>query len=211
MGVIAERHREKRDRQRERDTLGKQEPGRHPSDEWQERYLAYYREHGGQYRSARTLGIRWATVYDEIHRNPDFARALAEAREEFADQCETRMLDLGERSNNPVPYIVRLKALRPSEYIEKQVSVNVNATADLDDEQTAQLVSALVHSLRESSGSAVATPLPSRETPALSEGSGPVLDVAAERSSPAPARARARRRSRALVSGADEGTPGGQS
>lgn len=202
MGVIAERQRAAA--KRESDT-GKKRPGRPPRDDWQDTYLAYYREHGGQYASARALGISWGRVYDEICRNPDFARALAEAREEFADQCETRMLDLGERSNNPVPYIVRLKALRPSQYIEKQVNVSVNATADLDDEQTAQLVAALVQSLRESSGSAVAAPLASRETPALAAGPAALVDT--DRSESAPAR----RRSRARVSAADEGTPSGQS
>ena len=49
--------------------------------------------------------------------------------EEAMDKLEDDMIAQAERSDNPVGYIVRLKAGRPAKYIERQATLNL--TADL--------------------------------------------------------------------------------
>src|SRR5262245_24704188 len=96
--------------------------------DWRRRYLRWVRKHGQYAAAARYAGV--SVRYAERKRvsDPRFNEACVTAREMAADRMERRMLDLGERSDNPVPYIVRLKALRPAEYIERHATVSLAMT-----------------------------------------------------------------------------------
>ena len=61
--------------------------------------------------------------------DPAFDLQVIEARELYADKVEEDMMALGERANNPVPAIVRLKALRPALDIERHAVMSLNLTA----------------------------------------------------------------------------------
>ena len=47
-------------------------------------------------------------------------------------------------SGNPVPHIVRLKALRPTEYIEKRAVLSVSTTAQITQEEGRRLLTAML-------------------------------------------------------------------
>jgi hypothetical protein len=99
--------------------------------DWKERYLEHVREHGHYALAARVAGVSQKTAQRERHANPDFDELCREAREEAADNVELKMMASAEISHNPVPYIVRLKALRPHEYIEKHAVVSLSMTAEV--------------------------------------------------------------------------------
>jgi len=82
------------------------------------------------------------------HAEPDFDQQVRDAREYFADLTAERMLELGERSDNPVPHIVTLKALRPHEYIEKHAVMNFTVTTELDAADGAQVLRDMFAAMR---------------------------------------------------------------
>jgi len=94
---------------------------------WKARYLELLRTHGGFYHCARQLGLDPKTAWRERERDPEFNEACREAREEYADSIEHRMVESAEQSGNPAGFIVRLKALRPQEYIEKHAVLTLSA------------------------------------------------------------------------------------
>src|SRR5678816_3007149 len=98
-----------------------------PAD-WQGRLLEYYRTHGGLHRAAEAASVSLETVRRHRHANPAFDAAVREAREYYADLVEERMMAIGERRDDVTASIVRLKALRPQEYIEKHAVMNVTVT-----------------------------------------------------------------------------------
>ena len=72
-----------------------------------------------------------------------------DAREFYADTLERDLIASAERSDNPVGYIVRLKALRPAEYIEKHAVMSLNVHADLPSADAAQLLRDMLGTLTE--------------------------------------------------------------
>ena len=95
--------------------------------DWKPRYLDLIKQHGNYYATAELVGISYRTALRERDADPDFDQACLEARQLFADKLETRMLDSAEASGNPAGFIVRLKALRPQEYIEKHAVLTLSA------------------------------------------------------------------------------------
>jgi hypothetical protein len=94
---------------------------------WKDRYVELIGQRGNFYETAELCGVHYKTALRERDRDPDFDAACMEARQLFADKLEHRMLDSAERSDNPAGFIVRLKALRPQEYIEKHAILNLSA------------------------------------------------------------------------------------
>ena len=60
-----------------------------------------------------------------------FDEQISDALEEYADQLEREMVEQAKARGNPVGYIVRLKALRPQQYIEKHVALTLSTNADI--------------------------------------------------------------------------------
>ncbi len=94
---------------------------------WKDRYLTLLRSQGGYFISARQVGVAPKTAYREREADPAFNDACEEARQEYADSIEHRMVASAEASGNPAGFIVRLKALRPAEYIEKHAVLSLTA------------------------------------------------------------------------------------
>lgn len=106
-------------------------PGPATPRDWKARYLVHVRKHGHYALAAHNLGLSPRTAERERTRDPEFDADCRDAKEIAADGMEIDMLELAQTSGNPVPYIVRLKALRPHEYIEKHALMTVNVHAEL--------------------------------------------------------------------------------
>jgi hypothetical protein len=124
-------------------------PGPPIPAQWRERYLDHVRLHGHYALAARAAGISQETARRERVANPAFDSDCREAREEAADRVEIKMLESAERSDNPAGFIVRLKALRPHEYIEKHAVVNLNMTAELPGVDVVQVLQTMLGHLTE--------------------------------------------------------------
>ena len=118
---------------------------------WEAKFLVEMRAHGGFYHSARCAGIHPATAWRRHDRDPEFARLVREAREEHADQLEREIEEQARKSGNPVGFIVRLKALRPHEYIERHAVMSVSMTAEIPGPDAAHLLREMLANLTDSS------------------------------------------------------------
>jgi len=107
-------------------------PGPPIPRDWQERYLEHVRQHGHYALAAKHAGICLETARRARHADPAFDQLCRDAREEAADQVEIDMLDSARRSDNPAGFIVRLKALRPQEYVEKHAIMNFSVSTELE-------------------------------------------------------------------------------
>lgn len=97
-----------------------------PAD-WKTRYIELIREYGNFYQTARMAGVDPSTALRNRNADPEFDRLCLEARQDFADQLETQMVADSHESGNPAGQIVRLKALRPAEYLEKHLALTLSA------------------------------------------------------------------------------------
>lgn len=111
--------------------LEQRRPGIPLPQGWKQAYLDALRAEGGFYRAARTVGVDYDTALAERDRDPAFDKQCQSARQEYADNLECQMVEDSHLSGNPAGQIVRLKALRPAEYIEKHAMLSL--TANLND------------------------------------------------------------------------------
>ena len=91
---------------------------------WQAAFLTALESHGGKYRAAREVGVRWRDVLRAKTASPAFADQIDEAMGLFADSVEDMLID--PTNKNVVGTIVRMKALRPDQYIERRAEVVIN-------------------------------------------------------------------------------------
>jgi len=117
------------------------------ADNWRERFLAEYEVHGTLYKAARRAGIDPKTVTRHRDVEPEFDQACKDAFQLAADRYEEDLADQARETGNPVGYIVRLKAMRPAEYIEKQAMLNVSLKAELDPVDASALLRAMMGSM----------------------------------------------------------------
>jgi hypothetical protein len=109
----------------------KARPGRKVPDGWQTTFLGHLRKHGTRWLAARQANVSHDSVTRYEHADPEFARKVHAAVQEFADSLEENMTRLARRQDNVIGNIVLLKRHRPSEYIEKTVSLSLTATTEL--------------------------------------------------------------------------------
>ena len=127
---------------------------------WRELFLESYAEFGTYWRACKDAGVSDMTVTRHRQHDPDFATQVEAARQEFADSQEEQLATLG-RNGNVVGPIVLLKKHRPAEYIERNLTVTANFTANLDAAAGQQLLTALLgqmHDLRALKPAAPDTP-----------------------------------------------------
>src|SRR5262245_55576383 len=86
---------------------------------WKRRYVALVRKTGNLHRNARRVGVSFRTVQRHRLKDPKFNQAIELAIQVACDRWEDALTAQAEKTGNPVGHIVRLKAKRPSEYIEK--------------------------------------------------------------------------------------------
>ena len=107
--------------------------------QWRERYIEEVTRTGGLYRAAERVGVNYTTTLRYRNADPEFDRQVLEARELAADDLEEELVDQARRTDNPVGYIVRLKALRPMQYIERHAVMNVSVDLHAEITETAAL------------------------------------------------------------------------
>lgn len=123
-----------------RDKYGRFEP----KVGWELPFLDYYRKHGVIYMAAERAGVHHATVWRLQQDDPEFAAAMETAKQGYADSLQVRLVASGKKKENPVGYIVQLKAQRPDLYIERSLTMSVNADVQLEPEAGLQLIQALL-------------------------------------------------------------------
>jgi hypothetical protein len=111
---------------------------------WQARYLEALRKAGGYFKAAELAGVSSRTALRWRQADRDFEAAVHDALELYADRLEEQLVATGTNGGNPVPFIVRLKALRPGEYIEKHAVLTVNADVVVDAALGRQLVAEML-------------------------------------------------------------------
>lgn len=124
-------------------------PPRAPEPLW-ERYLAELAQHGTKRKCAERVGLTWRAIIKRLDEDVEFRERVDFAMELCADGFEEMLVapDLGK--SQVVGLIVRLKALRPQQYIERQVSMAVNVSADLavSPEDAKALLASLVRDMQ---------------------------------------------------------------
>ena len=130
-----------------------------PPPDWRGAFLTEYAARGGFFRSAVAAGVSSSFVSDTVARDPDFAAQAEQARQLFADTLEDRMVRQAEERGNPVGYIVRLKALRPAEYIERHATLSLYADLSPGNPEDArQMLTAMLGSLTPATRLALVAP-----------------------------------------------------
>jgi hypothetical protein len=129
---------------RDAQPLKRRRPGRQLPDDWRARFLEHHAEHGVRWRGARYAGVSYDALVAAEGADPDFARQVEDARQTYLDRHALNLNRLAFKKDNVVASIVALKAGRPSEYIERAISVTANFTAALDPAAGAQLLQSLL-------------------------------------------------------------------
>ena len=116
------------------------------------RFLDAYRSRGGLHRAAEAspASIRRPCAKN-VSAIPSSTSRCSRPREYYADLVEETMLASADRSDNPVGFIVRLKALRPDQYIERHAVMSVSLSAELPGHDAAELLRAMLGTLTDSS------------------------------------------------------------
>jgi hypothetical protein len=126
-------------------TSRKRPPGPRLPENWLAEFLSALRGHGARiYTAARVVGIHPSTIFRHQAADPAFAQALRDAREEHADTLEGEIEDMGRKTNNPVSHIVRLKALRPGQYIERSIALTADLTPKVSNEEAKALLAQML-------------------------------------------------------------------
>jgi hypothetical protein len=90
---------------------------------WRHVYLEHVVKTGATFRALARAGVTPRQLQDAIDQDGDFAEAIERAKGEHGDDLAEGLVE----TRFPVGRIVRLKALRPQEYIEKHAVLNLNA------------------------------------------------------------------------------------
>jgi hypothetical protein len=106
-------------------------PGRQVPPDWPPRFVEFYAKHGVRWRAAKYAGVSHDTVLRTEQADPIFARQVEDARQTYLDRHALNLNRLAFKKNNVVASIVALKAGRPSEYVEKAMSISLTANTTL--------------------------------------------------------------------------------
>jgi len=86
---------------------------------WEEKFFAAYRECESQRTAAKAAGVSHTIIAKRAKANPEFDERLTETREGFLDDLESDLVIMARTKNNVIAALARLKADRPSRYVEK--------------------------------------------------------------------------------------------
>lgn len=131
--------------------------GRPPKVGWEKRYLKYVRLKGAKVRAARYAGVSYRTAERRAAADPRFAEQIEQALQSYADWCEEQLVASSVERGNPVGLIVRLKALRPDQYIERQAILNVNANLNIEGSDGAAILRQMLGQMTPSTQRAIET------------------------------------------------------
>jgi hypothetical protein len=118
-------------------------PAAAPREAWYSVFLSELAERGLMALAAARAGVHISTVYRRREADRDFAAEIEVARSYYADHLEWESVTLGRIRGNPLPYFARLKAERPSRYIDRQ-AVLIGTVESLSPEEGRALLQAML-------------------------------------------------------------------
>jgi hypothetical protein len=136
--------------------------GRRLGTGWEGAFFKYLDLHGTYYRAAEAAGVSIDAVDARRSRDPEFEAQCRLMRERHADSLEQALEAQAKKTGNPVGYIVRLKALRPKDYVERHLveSLNVSVSTSVTAEDAQALLRAMLREASPASLQALSLPLP---------------------------------------------------
>jgi hypothetical protein len=111
--------------------LKRRRPGPQVPADWPARFLKFYARHGVRWRGAKYAGISYDTLVRAEQADLTFAQQVENARQTYLDRHALNMNRLAFKKDNVVASIVALKAGRPMEYVEKNMSITASFTTEL--------------------------------------------------------------------------------
>ena len=118
-------------------------PAAAPREAWYCVFLSELAERGLMALAAARAGVHISKVYRRREADRDFAEEIEVARSYYADHLEWESVTLGRIRGNPLPYFARLKAERPSRYIDRQ-AVLIGTDQSLYPEEGRALLQAML-------------------------------------------------------------------
>jgi hypothetical protein len=112
-------------------------------DAWYSVFLCELAERGLMALAAARAGVHISTVYRRRDADQAFAKEIEVARSYYGDHLEWESVMLGRLKGNPLPYFARLKAERPSRYIDRQ-AVLIGTDPSLYPEEGRALLQAML-------------------------------------------------------------------
>mgnify|MGYP001587880827 CR=1 FL=1 len=94
-------------------------------------YLAGVAEHASKWLSAERVGLPWRLVRQRLDEDEAFRDEFVHAIEVRIERLEELLVAPGLEKRNVVGLIVRLKAMLPDRYIERQVSMAVSVRTEV--------------------------------------------------------------------------------
>jgi hypothetical protein len=119
------------------------DPEAPPREGWYSVFLSELAERGLMALAAARAGVHISTVYRRRGADRDFAEEIEVARNYYADHLEWESVTLGRIRGNPLPYFARLKAERPSRYIDRQ-AVLIGTVESLSPEEGRAVLQAML-------------------------------------------------------------------
>jgi len=123
--------------------LKRRRPGPQVPADWPARFLEFYARQGVRWRAAKYAGIAYDTLVRAERADPAFAEQVENARQSYLDRHALNLNRLAFKKDNVVASIVALKAGRPAEYVEKNMSISATFTTELPAEDGKALLLAM--------------------------------------------------------------------
>src|SRR5262245_4387556 len=119
-----------------------------PKNAWRKEFLRAYRQLGNKDDACTEIHISYRRLQRELARNARFAAAVERAHERYVAKLERHMdgMFLENKRGNVIAGIFRLKALKPSMYVERHQIVTANVNVFATAEEAQGLLSAMLHS-----------------------------------------------------------------
>lgn len=121
--------------------------GATPSEPWHAGFLAHLAENGGLHLAAAHVRVSRATLNRTLAADPVFADEVESAKAFYRELVEWESVNLARTKNNPLPFFARLKAEMPERYLDKAISVNLNAELGAASMSASDVRQILAHAL----------------------------------------------------------------
>lgn len=124
----------------------KNKGGRPVKRGWEQRFLRAYQELGAKRLAAQAAAISYRTVLYRQRDDPAFRRQVRAAYNAHAEYLYTHLVRLGVEKHNVIALLASLKAHRRTRgaFVERFMTVNVNATTTLSADDSRQLLTRLL-------------------------------------------------------------------
>jgi hypothetical protein len=124
--------------------LKRRRPGPQVPADWPARFLTFYARHGVRWRAAKYAGVSYDTLVRAERADSAFAQQVENARQTYLDRHALNLNRLAFKKDNVAASIVALKAGRPAEYVEKNMTIAASFTSELSPEDGQAVLRAML-------------------------------------------------------------------